>query len=98
MKYLILATAIIATAAFAEEPKTTIVKKETICGETKPMIEHIMKTYKEIPVVGATAEDSKYMILYNKKEHTWTLFQFNDQVACILGLGQDVFFKDPDTF
>jgi hypothetical protein len=96
MKHLILVTALISATVLAEEPKTTIVKKDLICGETKAMIEHIMTTYGEIPVVGATATDSKYVIMYNKKEHSWTLFQFNKDVACIVGLGDDVFFKDPD--
>lgn len=34
-------------------------------------------------------EGSKYVLMANEKTKTWTIVQFNDQVACVLGTGTD---------
>lgn len=45
--------------------------------------------FKEVPSWAGKDENSRYVIMLNEKTKSWTIVQFNDQVACVLGSGTD---------
>lgn len=74
------------TIAYAIQPFT--VEKPVFCTDVKTMIEFLSgEDYQESPLWVGKDEKSKYVIMSNDKSKTWTIVQFNDQVACILGTG-----------
>lgn len=79
---------LISTIAYAIEPFT--VNKPVFCTDVKSMIEFLSgEDYREVPTWVGKDEKSKYVIMANEKTKTWTIVQFNDQVACVLGTGTD---------
>ena len=76
------------TIAYAIQPFT--INKPVVCSDVKSMIEFLSGAeFKEIPTWVGKDESSKYILMANEKTKTWTLVQFNDQVACVLGAGID---------
>lgn len=69
------------------EPVT--VEKPVLCDTVKTVMETISGgRYKEQPYWVGTDDSSKYVMMVNEQTKTWTLVQFNDQVACIIGSGE----------
>ena len=74
------------TIAYAIQPFT--VEKPVFCTDVKSMIEFLSGgEYREVPAWVGKDEKSKYVVMANEKTKTWTIIQFNDQVACVLGTG-----------
>lgn len=64
------------------------VEKPVICEKTEIVIESLLKgEYKEQPVWVGADESSKYSLFVNNRTTTWTMIQFNQQIACIIGVG-----------
>jgi hypothetical protein len=79
------------TIANAQEiPGTTTVNKKVVCTDTKSLFENIKDSkYKEQPVWVGRLEDSTMTIFANNETGTWTLIQFNSDVACVVDAGED---------
>lgn len=86
MKTFIFALLFITGTALAQEP--VIVEKPLICAKTKELLNGLKNNYKELPVWVGSDEKSKYS-LFVSDSGTWTLIQFNENVACILGVGEN---------
>ena len=64
------------------------VEKPVICEKTELVIESLQKgEYKEQPIWIGVDEASRYSLFVNEKTKTWTMIQFNQQIACIIGAG-----------
>lgn len=64
------------------------VPKEVFCDETKKIVNALLSSeYKESPQWLGQDETSKYVLFANEKTGSWTIIQFNEQIACILGVG-----------
>jgi hypothetical protein len=64
------------------------VDKEVICDETAVVLKWALDNdFKEQPLWTGADRISRYSLLANEKSGTWTLIQFNKDVACILGTG-----------
>lgn len=64
------------------------VEKPITCGATKSVIESLTgKEYDEQLFWVGTDEDSRYAVLRNEKSGAWTIIQFNEKLACVLGAG-----------
>ena len=72
--------------ALAQE--TVIVEKPLICTKTSTMLNVLKDKYDESPVWLGNDNKSKYS-LFVSDSGSWTLVQFNEDVACILGVGQN---------
>lgn len=63
-----------------------------LCNETKIVLAEIAKSeYRELPLwVGETSRQSKTKtaIVANEKTRTWTLIQYNEDVTCIIAIGE----------
>lgn len=74
------------TIVYAMQPFT--VEKPVFCTNVKTMVEMLSgEDYQEEPIWIGKDEKSKYVLMTNTKLKTWTIVQFNDQIACILGTG-----------
>jgi len=75
-------TSSISTAQVFQTPKIVI------CDKTKTVITALIGSeLKETPIWLGTDENSKYSLFVNEKEKTWTIIQFNDEIACVIGAG-----------
>lgn len=74
------------------------VEKPVICDKTEKVISTLMNgEYKEQPLWIGVDSKSRYSLFVNEKTRTWTFVQFNENIACVLGLGESSksIFPDP---
>lgn len=67
-------------------------KKTVQCGPTKEMFALVMKEpHKEIPLWSGLDlnEKTSYVIFHNEKTGSFSIIEFNDKVACLLGEGSE---------
>jgi len=73
------------------------VEKPVVCDKIKTVFETLTGNgYDEQPFWTGTGESSRYIMLVNQTTKTWSLVQFNNDIACILGAGnnhQQIFSK-----
>lgn len=94
MKKILFGVLLLPALAFAEPVR---IDKPLVCDDAKIVINSLVSgEYKEVPVWLGNADenDSKYAVLFNGKTKTWTIIQFNQQTACILGTGKDGLLSD----
>lgn len=73
--------------AHAQQPFTT--NKPVICDSTKAMIEKMSgPDWKEEPIWVGSDDQSKYVLMHNEKTRSWTMIQFNGDIACMIGSGE----------
>jgi len=75
------------TTAAASEPIYTV--KEVACGPSPQLLESIQSKFKEQPLWLGRDTVTSYVLMVNAETREWTLVQFNDQIACIIGVGKD---------
>lgn len=62
--------------------------KEVICSTLKEIVEFVSgPDYQEQPQWTGNDQNSKYLMTLNTKTGSWTLIQYNDKQACIIGAG-----------
>lgn len=72
------------------QAEPTIIQKDVLCDNVKTVIETLISVpYNEQPVWSGKDSSSRYVMLLNRKTGTWSLVQFNDKAACVLGTGTD---------
>ena len=90
MKYFLGLMLFISSAALAQP---LIIQKPVTCTDTKTLLQGLTSSdYKEIPAwlgIEPGAEVPKYSVFVNPQTKTWTIIQFNDKIACVLGTGTD---------
>jgi hypothetical protein len=81
----------LSTIANAQQsPGTTTVNKKVVCTDAKTLFESVRDSkYKEEPIWVGRLDDSTMTILANKETGTWTLVQFNGNVACVIDAGEE---------
>lgn len=86
MKTFIIAAALYLLGATAYA-QGEIVDKPVFCSSLKIIIEAVSGQFEEIPVWRGNDNKSKYVMTANQKTGTWTMIQYNDEVACVVGFG-----------
>jgi hypothetical protein len=82
----ILASVLLLPAIAIAQPVT--VEKPVVCEKTVTVLEAFSKgEWQEKPFWIGEDNKSKFGLLVNEKTKTWTLIQFNNDIACILGTG-----------
>ena len=72
--------------------QSVTMQKPVECAETAILLQGLSgSNYKEKPIwlgiePGATV--SRYSLFVNEQTKTWTLIQFNETIACVLGTGE----------
>jgi hypothetical protein len=66
------------------------VEKPVICDTLKTVIETLTGTgYREQPFWAGNDETSRFILLANERTKSWTIVQFNNNIACVLGTGEN---------
>ncbi len=90
MKYFLLLALLIPVLVSAQP---IIVQKPVTCVESKMLLQGLAgNDYKETPMwlgIEPGAEVPKYSVFVNQQTRTWTIVQFNDKLACVLGTGTE---------
>lgn len=67
-----------------------LVQKPVYCSSLKLVIETVTSPeYNEKPIWSGRDEKSKYIMTANNKTGTWTMIQYNDNIACVIGVGEN---------
>jgi hypothetical protein len=85
---LIFLTSLVCLTAVAQ-PMTT--KKEVYCDKTNNLITILQDNdYQETPIWFGKGDGNapNYSLLVNQKTKSWTIIQFNNNTACVLGSGE----------
>lgn len=66
-------------------------QRAIVCGEADQILNALISELGEQPVWQGTGPDnnSRYMLLVSQDGQGWTLIQFNRQIACIIGAGEN---------
>ena len=68
------------------EPRT--INKPIVCEETSVVISVLFSSeYQEFPIWIGNGENSRYSLFANEKTKSWTLIQYDEKIACVLGVG-----------
>lgn len=64
--------------------------KSMKCSDPQKVMNYFVDTHKEMPVwVGKSVHNSHITLLMNKETRSWTLIEYDDNLACVLGAGED---------
>jgi hypothetical protein len=80
---------LVSTFANAQNNVITLQKK-IVCSSINDVVRVLMnEPSKELPIWNGLDSDKKarYSLFHNQKTNTFTIIEFNDKVACILGEG-----------
>jgi len=89
MKYLLLLALLVGGLALTQA--VTVQKSLTCAGTAEVVSALIGSDYREKPIwlgVETNTPPSRYSLFVNEQTKTWTLIQFDDTVACVLGTGE----------
>jgi len=77
---------IFAVTSVLAEPRT--INKPIVCEETYIVLSALLSSeYEELPIWIGNGENSRYSLFANEKTKSWTLIQYDEKIACILGSG-----------
>ena len=88
MKYLLLFVLVVVGLAAAQ---SLTVQKPVECADTETLFRGLIGSdYKERPIWWGIepATVSRYSLFVNEQTKTWTLIQFDEKIACVLGTGE----------
>jgi len=90
MKYLVILATLVVGIVVAQ---TVTVQKPLTCAPTSEVVSTLIGSdYKERPIwmgMEHSTPPSRYSLFVNNETKTWTLIQFDDKIACVLGTGED---------
>lgn len=95
LKGAILGVLFLPALVVAQQQGPVRVEKPVMCASTEDILPEIYKQYREIPIWGSQIEDSKIALFVNPETKTWSIIQWNDQVACAIEAGTNYFLKFP---
>jgi len=64
-------------------------EKPVICEKTKDVIEYLSgPEWREEPFWAGRDDRSRYVLMTNERTGTWSIVQFNGEIACVIGTGE----------
>lgn len=89
MKYILILALLLVGLVAAQ---SVTVQKPVECVDTATLLQGLSgSSYKEKPIWWGTepgATVSRYSLFVNEETKSWTLIQFNEKIACVLGTGE----------
>jgi len=86
MKKLLAMSLLVCLTGYAQE--LVQLQKPLKCSNADFVIPHFAKEFGETPVwVGKSDTNSHITLLANKQKKTWTVVEYTDTTACVLGSG-----------
>lgn len=83
------------TQLFAQEPQVIEMQKNVFCYQTQLVLDRIVKEYKELPLWASKLSNSNMTLFVNYDTKTWTLLQWNEDLACVIETGKGYTLKWP---
>jgi hypothetical protein len=75
--------------SFLVRAQVVQVEKPVVCSNLKTIVETISGDFQEQPTWRGNDARSKYIMFANSKTGTWTLIQYSDNIACVIGSGEN---------
>jgi len=96
MQKLIMAFLFCLISSIAGAQEIVNLNKVMKCSEPQKVMNYFVDTHKETPVwVGKTVHNSHITLLMNRETRSWTMIEYDDRLACVLGAGEDNFLSSP---
>lgn len=70
----------------AREPVNS--KKPVVCADPKTVFEGLTADSEEQPFWSGSSNNTKFILFVNTRTKTWSLVEYNDKTACVLGVGE----------
>ena len=65
-------------------------QKSLKCSDAQIVMNYFVDTHKETPVwVGKSVHNTHVTLLMNRETRSWTMIEYDDRLACVLGAGED---------
>jgi len=88
MQRLVLAFLFCLYGSVANAQSVVQLDKPVTCSTLKAVVEQLSGIYGEEPHWNGLGNGSKYMMFVNPKTQAWTLVEYTDTMACIIGTGE----------
>jgi hypothetical protein len=89
MKHLLASILLLPALSFAQSGPVTVDKK-VVCETTEVAFRALLESNPaERPFWTGSSGSSRYALLVDEKTGSWTLIQFNSDMACVIDLGTD---------
>ena len=99
MQKLIMAFLFCLTSSIASAQEIVDLTKAMKCSDPQKVMNYFTDTHMETPVwVGKTVHNSRITLLMNRQTGSWTMIEYDDKMACVLGAGEDNTASKPETF
>ena len=86
------------TISIANAQEITNLTKPMKCSEPQTVMNFFVEKHKEAPIwVGKSIHNSYITLLMNKETGSWTVIEYDDNVACVLGAGEAKTGSDPSS-
>jgi len=90
MQKLIMAFLFCLISSIAGAQEIVNLNKVMKCSEPQKVMNYFVDTHKETPVwVGKTVHNSHITLLMNRETRSWTMIEYDDRLACVLGAGEN---------
>ena len=89
MKHILIFLISLVCLTVVAQPMTT--KKEVYCDRTDKLLLILHgEDYEELPIWYGKGDGKapNYSLLVNQKTKAWTIIQFNNETACVIGTGE----------
>jgi len=65
-------------------------QKPLKCSDAQSVMNYFVDIHKETPVwVGKSVHDTHITLLINSTTGSWTMIEYGNKIACVLGAGED---------
>ena len=77
-------------SSIAHAQEVIDLNKPLKCSDAQTVIKYFVDKHKETPVwVGKSVHNTRITLLVNKQTGSWTMIEYDDKLACVLGAGED---------
>lgn len=90
MYKLVMASLFCLASSIANAQEIIDLTKPLKCSDAQTVINYFVNTHKESPVwVGKSVHNTHITLMMNKETRSWTMIEYDDKLACVLGAGEE---------
>jgi hypothetical protein len=77
------------TSSIANAQEVIELNKGVRCSKAEFIMNHFATQFQELPIwVGKTNSSTHMTLLVNKEKRTWTMVEYDGNLACVIGAGE----------
>jgi hypothetical protein len=96
MRKIVMAFLFCLTSSIVNAQSIIDLTKPLKCSDPKTLMNYYSKTDRKTPIwVGKTLHNSYITLLINKETHSWVMIEYDDNLACVLGVGEEKSSSNP---